>query len=99
MKLPGSKQHGADHDQSRRNFAWRDGKRVGFGTKEYRRQRALDPPRCCPATYLYPEPEPGKPEPGGVPPPPTGLGMAAGDVEELSGLVNSKTRCHHYRLA
>ncbi len=71
-------------------LAWRDGKRVGFGTKEYIgsiRWIRL----AAPGYYLYAEPEPGKPEPGGVPPPPTGLGMAAPDVEELSGLVNTKT--------
>ena len=71
-------------------LAWRNGKRVGFGTKEYVgsiRWIRL----AAPGYYLYAEPEPGKPEPGGVPPPPTGLGMAAPDVEELSGLVNSKT--------
>ena len=71
-------------------FAWRDGKRVGFGTKEYVgsfRWIRL----AAPGYYLYPEPTPNLKEPGGVPPPPTGLGMAAHDVEELSGLVNSKT--------
>ena len=71
-------------------MAWRDGKRVGFGTREYigsARWIRL----TAPGYVLYPEPEPGKPEPGGVPPPPSGLGMAASDLEELSGLVNSKT--------
>jgi hypothetical protein len=28
---------------------------------------------------------------GSVPPPPSGFGLAASDVEELSGLVNGKT--------
>ena len=71
-------------------FAWRDGKRVGFGTKEYVgsfRWIRL----AAPGYYLYPEPTPNMPQPGGVPPPPTGLSMTAADVEELSGLVNSKT--------
>ncbi len=71
-------------------FAWRDGKRVGFGTKEYIgsfRWIRL----AAPGYYLFVEPEPNRPEPGGVPPPPTGLGMEARDVEELSGLVNTKT--------
>jgi LysM repeat protein len=71
-------------------MAWRDGKRVGFGTKEYHGS-ARWVRLTAPGYYLYPEPEPGKPQPGGVAPPPTGLSMAAGDVEELSGLVNSKT--------
>ena len=71
-------------------LAWRDGKRVGFGTKEYIgsvRWIRLN----APGYYLYAEPEPNSPEPGGVPPPPTGFGMVAHDVAELSGLVNSKT--------
>ena len=71
-------------------MAWREGKRVGFGTKEFMgssRWIRL----AAPGYYLYVEPTSTTPEPGGVPPPPTGFGMAAADVEELSGLVNSKT--------
>ena len=71
-------------------LAWQNGKRVGFGTKEYVgsvRWIRL----AAPGYYLYAEPEPNRPQPGGVPPPPTGLGMVAHDVEELSGLVSSKT--------
>jgi hypothetical protein len=71
-------------------FAWKDGQRVGFGTKEfvgsYRWIRL-----AAPGYYLYPEPTSTVPEPGGVPPPTSGLSMTAGDVEELSSLVNSKT--------
>jgi LysM repeat protein len=71
-------------------FAWKDGQRVGFGTKEYVgsfRWIRL----AAPGYYLYPEPTATVPQPGGVPPPPTGLSMTAHDVEELSSLVNSKT--------
>ncbi len=71
-------------------LAWRDGKRVGFGTKEYigsTRWIRLS----TPGYVLYAEPSSGTPQPGGVPPPPSGLAMAPADVEELSGLVNSKT--------
>jgi LysM repeat protein len=71
-------------------MAWRDGKRVGFGTKEYigsARWIRL----AAPGHVLYPEPSAEGAQPGGVPPPPTGFGMVAHDVEELSGLVNSKT--------
>ncbi len=71
-------------------MAWRDGKRVGFGTKEYvgsTRWIRLNTPGCV----LYAEPSAGTPQPGGVPPPPTGFAMAPAEVEELSGLVNSKT--------
>ena len=71
-------------------MAWRDGKRVGFGTKEY-----VGSTRwirmAAPGYVLFAQPSPGTPEPGGVPPPPAGFGMAPADVEELSGLVNSKT--------
>ncbi|MGZ4985684.1 MAG: LysM peptidoglycan-binding domain-containing protein [Chthoniobacterales bacterium] len=71
-------------------MAWRDGKRVGFGSKEYRGS-ARWIRLTTPGYILYPEAEAGRPPPGGVPPPPNGLGLAASDVEELSGLVNSKT--------
>ena len=71
-------------------MAWRDGKRVGFGTKEY--MGSVRWIRLATAGHvLYAEPSAEGAQPGGVPPPPTGYGMAAHDVEELSGLVNSKT--------
>jgi hypothetical protein len=71
-------------------MAWRDGKRVGFGTKEYIGSARWI--RLGASGYvLYPEPtQPGE-QPGGIAPPPSGIGMAPADVEELSGLVNSKT--------
>ncbi len=71
-------------------MAWRGGKRVGFGTKEYigsARWVRL----AAPGYVLFTQPSEGTPEPGGVPPPPTGFGMNQADVEELSGLVNGKT--------
>lgn len=71
-------------------MAYRDGKRVGFGTPEY-----LGSTRWIrlaqPGYVLHAEPSAGTPQPGGVPPPPTGLALLPADVEELSGLVNSKT--------
>ena len=71
-------------------MAWRDGKRVGFGTKEY-----IGSARWIrlakPGYVMYAEPTAQGALPGGVAPPPTGIGMAAADVEELSGLVSSKT--------
>ncbi len=71
-------------------MAWRDGKRVGFGTKEY-----LGSTRWIrlaqPGYTLFAEPSAGTPQPGGVPPPATGLALIPSEVEELSGLVNSKT--------
>ncbi|MBA3881489.1 MAG: LysM peptidoglycan-binding domain-containing protein [Chthoniobacterales bacterium] len=71
-------------------IAFRDGKRVGFGTPEYigstRWIRLAQP-----GYVLYAEPSSANAQPGGVPPPPTGFAMLPADVEELSGLVNSKT--------
>ncbi|MGI8819314.1 MAG: LysM peptidoglycan-binding domain-containing protein [Chthoniobacterales bacterium] len=71
-------------------MAWRDGKRVGFGTREYAgstRWVRLS----TPGYVLYAEPSSPGSQPGGVAPPPAGFGMTPSDVEELSGLVNSKT--------
>jgi len=70
-------------------MAWKGEKRVGFGSKEYAgslRWIRLN----TPGYILYSEVDRAK-FPGSVAPPPFGLGMAAADVEELSGLVNAKT--------
>jgi hypothetical protein len=70
-------------------MAWKDQKRVGFGTKEYvsstRWIRLASPAYTIfsVADGTHPNIE--------SPPTPSGLGLAAGDVEELSSLVNSKT--------
>ena len=70
-------------------LAFKNGKRVGFGTKEYAgstRWIRLNQP----GYFLYSEPDPAHPDESRQPTPP-GLGLAAKDVEELSGLVNGKT--------
>jgi len=70
-------------------MAWRGGKRVGLGTKEYigsTRWVRL----AAPGYILYAIPDGGHPNVE-QPPPASGLGMAASDVEELSSLVNSRT--------
>ncbi len=70
-------------------MAWKGDKRVGFGSKEYIgsvRWIRLNTPGCI----LYSEPQPGRTA-GAIAPPPSGFGLAAADVEELSGLVNGKT--------
>lgn len=70
-------------------MAWRDGKRVGFGTKEFigsTRWIRLG----APAYTIYSVPDAAHPNVG-HPPPPQGLGLAATDVEELSSLVNKRT--------
>jgi hypothetical protein len=70
-------------------LAFRGGKRVGFGTKEYvgsTRWIRLNQP----GFFLYAEPGAGARDESGQPPPP-GLGLAASDVAELSSLVSTKT--------
>jgi LysM repeat protein len=70
-------------------MAWRDGKRVGFGTKEFIgsiRWIRL----AAPGYVLYSVPDAAHPSIDQLPPA-TGLGLAASDVEELSGLVNNRT--------
>ena len=70
-------------------LAFKDGNRVGFGTKEYvgstRWIRLAQP-----SYFLYAEPDATHRDESGQPPPP-GLGLAASDVAELSSLVSTKT--------
>jgi|ERR1041385_7028168 LysM repeat protein len=70
-------------------MAWRDGKRVGFGSKEF-----LGSTRWirlgAPAYTLYSVVDSAHPNVT-QPPPPQGLGLDATDLEELSGLVNNRT--------
>ena len=70
-------------------MAWRGGKRVGFGTKEYigsTRWIRL----ATPGYILYAMPDGSHPNLE-QPAPPAGLGMAASDVDELSSLVGTHT--------
>ena len=71
-------------------MAWRGGKRVGFGTKEFigstRWIRLV-----APGYILYSVPDGAHPNVD-QPPPQAGLAMAASDVEELSALVNGRTQ-------
>ncbi len=70
-------------------MAWKGGKRVGSGTKEWagstRWIRLAQP-----GYFLFAVAEAGRRDESNQPQPP-GLGLAAGDMEELSSLVNSKT--------
>src|SRR5438874_4125508 len=72
-------------------MAWRGGKRVGFGTKEWsgstRWVRLAQP-----GYFLFAVPVPGQRDQLRQPPPP-GLGLPASDLEELSRLVNGKFAC------
>ena len=68
--------------------AWRDGKRVGFGTKEFIGSTRWV--RLASQTYtIYAVPDSAHQVV--QTPPPQGIGLAAADVEELSSLVNNKT--------
>ena len=70
-------------------MAWRGGKRIGFGSKEFigsTRWVRL----AAPGYTIYSMPDGAHPNID-QPAPASGLGMAASDVEELSGLVNNKT--------
>jgi hypothetical protein len=65
-------------------MAWKNGKRVGFGSREYASSTRWV--RLAATGYiLYAEPS------GGVPAPAQGLQMEAKDLVELSALVNNKT--------
>jgi LysM repeat protein len=70
-------------------MAWKDGKRIGLGSPEFlnsTRWIRLATPGCV----IYSLPDDGH-QVLDIPPPEQGLGMAAGEVEELSSLVNTKT--------
>jgi LysM repeat protein len=89
VKLPG-KQAGKSVTKVAEVMAFRGGKRVGFGSKEYPgsiRWIRL----AAPGYILYSVSDSAHP---GVdqPPPTNGLAMAASDVEELSSLVNNRTQ-------
>lgn len=69
-------------------MAWRDGKRVGFGTKEYVGSTRWI--RLSSQSYMiYSVPDSAHQVV--QPPPPQGIGLAAADVEELGSLVNKQT--------
>jgi LysM repeat protein len=70
-------------------MAWKDQKRVGFGTKDYvssTRWIRL----AAPAYTIFSVPDTAHPNLES-PPAPSGLGLAAADVEELTSLVNNRT--------
>ncbi len=70
-------------------MAWKNGKRVGFGSKDY--VNSLRWLRlAAPGYVLYADPNSAGAN-AGLPPPPHGLEMRASDLVELSALVNNKT--------
>jgi G:T-mismatch repair DNA endonuclease (very short patch repair protein) len=71
-------------------MAWKNGKRVGLGSKDYAGSTHWIRLAGASAHTLYSVPDSAHPNLD-QPPPPTGLGLAATDVEEISSLVNNKT--------
>jgi LysM repeat protein len=71
-------------------MAWKDGKRVGLGSKEYLASTKWIRLAGAAAYTLYAMPDASHPNLD-QPPPPTGLGLPAVDLEELSTLVNKST--------
>jgi len=71
-------------------MAWKDGKRVGLGSKDYISSTRWIRLAGASAYTLYSMPDSAHPNLD-QPPPPVGLGLAASDVEELSSLVNNRT--------
>jgi len=70
-------------------MAWKDGKRVGLGSKDYMSSTRWI--RLSASGYtLYSMADSAHPNLT-QPPPPVGLGLAASDLEELSSLVNNRT--------
>ncbi len=69
-------------------MAWKRGKRVGLGSQDYISSTRWIRLAGAPAYTLYSAPDPAHPNLE-QPPPPSGLGLAASDVEELSSLVNN----------
>jgi LysM repeat protein len=71
-------------------MAWKGGQRVGLGSKEYLASTKWIRFAGAPAYTLYSVSDSAHPNLE-QPPPPTGLGLAATDLEELSTLVNNRT--------
>ena len=71
-------------------MAWKDGKRVGLGSKDYISSTRWIRLAGAAAYTLYSMPDSAHPNLD-QPPPPVGLGLAPSDVEELSSLVNNRT--------
>jgi LysM repeat protein len=88
-KLP-SKQPAKINAKVAETMAWKGGKRVGLGSKEYLASTKWIRLAGAAGYTLYSVPDGSHPNLD-QPPPPVGLGLAATDVEELASLVNSRT--------
>src|SRR5207245_7604739 len=86
-KLPG-KQPAKISAKEAETMAWKDGKRVGVGSKEYLSSTRWVRLAGAAGYTLYSVPDSAHPNLD-QPPPPVGLGLAASDLEELSSLVKN----------
>jgi LysM repeat protein len=86
-KLPG-KQPSKISAKVAETMAWKDGKRVGVGSREYLSSTRWIRLAGASAYTLYSVPDSAHPNLD-QPPPPVGLGLAASDLEELSSLVKN----------
>jgi LysM repeat protein len=71
-------------------MAWKGGKRVGLGSKEYLASTKWIRIAGAAGYTLYSVPDAAHPNLE-QPPPPVGVGLAATDLEELSSLINNRT--------
>jgi LysM repeat protein len=71
-------------------MAWKNGKRIGLGNKDYISSTRWIRIAGAPGYTLYSTPDSAHPNLD-QPPPPVGLGLGASDIEELSSLVNNRT--------
>src|SRR6516164_9736759 len=80
-KLPG-KQSAKIRGKVAETMAWKDGKRIGLGSKDYLASTKWIRLAGAPSYTLYSVPDGAHPHLD-QPPPPVGIGLAATDVEEL----------------
>ena len=71
-------------------MAWKNGKRIGLGNKDYISSSRWIRIAGAPGYTLYSTPDSAHPNLD-QPPPPVGLGLGASDIQELSSLVNNRT--------
>jgi len=71
-------------------MAWKDGKRIGIGSREYAISTRWIRLAGAPGYTLYSVPNASHPNLD-QPPPPLGLGLDASDIDELSSLVKNGT--------
>jgi len=78
-------------------MAWKNGKRIGLGSKDYIGSTRWIRLAGAAAYTLYSMPDSGHPNLD-QPPPPVGLGLAASDCRGVKQPCKQPYACHHYRL-